>query len=51
MNEEQYRAEMAKQARLENLISMRVLSQNSVVFGDKMGVNNLDNQIKRLSGI
>lgn len=51
MNEEQYRAERVKQAKLQNLISMRFLAKDSAVFAQRVNVNDLDNQIKELSGI
>lgn len=51
MNEAAYRAEMAKQARLQNLIAMRALCRDSAAFASKVVVNNLDNAIKRLSEV
>lgn len=49
MTEEEYRTEMAKQARLANLIAMRVVCRDSAVFASKVDTRSLDDEIVQLA--
>lgn len=49
MNEEDYRAEMAKQARLTNLIAIRKLCADSASFSADINGRWMNAEIKRLA--
>ncbi len=49
MNEDEYRAEMAKQARLANLIALRALAKDSSMVADAVSVHGLTKEILELA--